>query len=586
MSYTSFMPSLYSTYRPKEFSQLIGQSHITKLLKAELTKGLLGHAYLFIGPRGTGKTTTARILAKALNCTDLKSGEPCGECAICSSFDAGKFIDLIEIDAASNRGIDEIREIKEKIEYNPTMGKQKVYIIDEVHMLTKEAFNALLKTLEEPPSFVTFILATTEPHKVPATIMSRCEKYEFRLGGVKELTQSLSSIMESEKIKVDKKGMELLVTHAGGSYRDAASLLDTIIAATGDKELSFDEVRNALGLPDVELVNTYVMALAEKSLSSALVTLDEIFARGTNIPQFTKSVILVLRDSMLEKEKAEEVSAELSSLSKARFTEIIRVLLEAYSAQKYAFDQRLPLQLATIQLIPEDDTPLTLKADKADKQGIKKVVEKPESKKEKEIEKLETKEADKKAEKEEVLESVSEEIGKVEEKQLAPENITTKPKKKLKRKKAKKAVQAKAVPFDTIVDLWSTFTAEVRKDHQHLYTFLMPAIPSGVQFDSQVNVLKVEIKVPFEFHRKQLENPKHQMALSAAAIKVYGTPMQFICILSKGQIAFKQEVIHDSTKSPLVTADMSAVKVEVPSVENALESAFDSVLGADVETLG
>lgn len=558
------MPSLYSTHRPKEFSQLIGQSHITKLLKAELSKGLLGHAYLFIGPRGTGKTTTARIFAKALNCEKLKNGEPCGACGMCAAFEEGKFIDLFEIDAASNRGIDEIREIKEKIEYNPTMGKQKVYIIDEVHMLTKEAFNALLKTLEEPPSFVTFILATTEPHKVPATIMSRCEKYEFRLGGTKELLQSLSSIMEAEHIKIDKKGLDLLVTHAGGSYRDAASLLDTIIASTGDKEITFAEIRSALGLPDAELVNTYMMAIAEKSLGSALTTLEEIFSRGTNISQFIKSVILLARDSMLDREKAQEVSTEMASLGKARYLEIIKVLLDAYSAQKYAFDQRLPLQLATIQLIPEQD-------ELFDISRVAKVA------------KVQAAERPVVEEKKTSPENIPAEASKPEDIKLT--EVQPKPKKKLKKKKAKK-IEAKPVPFDTIVELWGSFTAEVRKDHQHLYTFLVPAVPCGVQFDSQLQVLKVEIKVPFDFHKKQLENPKHQIAMAEAALKVYGTPVQFICILSKEQIVFKKEVIHDSAQSPLASESPLVQKVEANSVESSLESAFDSVLGADVETLG
>jgi DNA polymerase-3 subunit gamma/tau len=562
------MPSLYSTHRPKEFGQLIGQTHITKLLKAELTKGLAGHAYLFIGPRGTGKTTTARILAKALNCENPKNGEPCGACALCQAFEAGKFLDLIEIDAASNRGIDEIREIKEKIEYNPVMGKQKVYIIDEVHMLTKEAFNALLKTLEEPPHFVTFILATTEPHKIPATIMSRCEKYEFRLGGAKELSQALSIIMEAENIHVDKKAVELLITHAGGSYRDAVSLLDTIIAATGDTELTYDEVRTALGLPDTELVHEYVISIAEKSLAGALATLDEVFARGTNIGQFTKSVILLFRDLMLDKEVAEGIGEELATLTSARCTEVLKALLEAYSAQKYAFDQRLPLQLATIQLIPEDLTSAT---------PSERTVEKP-------AKSIEVKALKEKVEKvasaiapEAAIEESTSETT-IDQTPAQPEPT----KKKLKRKKTK--LVAKPVPFDTIVDLWGVFTREVQKDHKHLYTFLVPALPCGVQFDTQMQVLKVEVKVPFEFHRKQLENPKHQLELVAAAQKIYKTPIQFIYIISKEQIVFKKEVMHDSTKSPLVT-DVAAVKVEQLPAASALESAFDSVLGADVETL-
>lgn len=560
------MSSLYTRYRPKDFSGVVGQSHITKLLKAELKKNLAGHAYLFIGPRGTGKTTTARILAKALNCTALHEGEPCGSCAMCVAFDQGKFLDLIEIDAASNRGIDEMREIKEKIEYNPTMGSKKIYIIDEVHMLTKEAFNALLKTLEEPPAYVTFILATTEPHKIPATILSRCEKYEFRLGGTKELKQTLSSIMESENIQVDKKGIELLITHAGGSYRDAVSLLDTIVAATGDKELSFDEVRIALGLPDSELVNSYVVALAEKSLEVALAALHEVFIRGTNIAQFTKSVILLVRDVMMERELGDEIGPILRSVSSARYTEIIKVLLEAYTSQKYSFDQRLPLQLATIQLIPEGEigTPLRKSEPVKQKNETAKITEMQAG----------------------IQESKKSEAVTSEERIPTGEKGKTKKATVKKKKKVSHRIDAKPIPFETVVDLWPQFTQEVQKEQRHLYTFLVPAVPCGVQFDSQLQVVKIEIKVPFDFHKKQLENAKHQQLLGKAALKIYGSPVQFICILSKEQIVFKKQVVHDSSKSPLLSeGSVVGTSVEADPIAS-LESAFDSVLGGDVEMLG
>lgn len=572
------MPSLYSVYRPNKFSELVGQGHITKLLKAELAKNLTGHAYLFIGPRGTGKTTTARIFAKALNCTNLQDGEPCGTCPSCKAFEEGKFIDLIEIDAASNRGIDEIREIKERIEYNPSMGKQKVYIIDEVHMLTKEAFNALLKTLEEPPAYVTFILATTEPHKVPATIMSRCEKFEFRLGNQKDITAALKTIMDKEHIEVDKKGLDLLVTHSGGSYRDAISLLDTIIAATGDKALSYDEVQQALGLPDEAVIIDYVHALAENNLSTALTSLDTVFTRGTNIPQFTKSVILFLRDAMVAEDR-KELDPIVASLSKNRLSEMIKVLLDAYTAQRYAFDHRLPLQVATVQLIP--DTGKSEPVKKApEPQPVKetatplKVIE--------HVEKVEP-EPVAKPEQEDKQVEVKPEVPKEEVKA----SVVSAPKKKLKKKAKKKAQEAvnKAVSLDEIITSWGAFVRDLQKEHKNLYTFLMGAMPSSAQFDEQMKITKVEIKVPYDFHKKQLESPKNQLILVDTAKKIFGSAIQLVCVICKNEIVFRNDVAG-CADTTVVTPAPDTVKIEARPQESGLESAFDSVLGADVESLG
>lgn len=582
MPYTHLMPSLYTRYRPKQFSQLVGQNHITKLLKAELSKSLAGHAYLFIGPRGTGKTTTARILAKALNCTDLSAGEPCGACASCIAFDEGKFIDLIEIDAASNRGIDEIRDLKEKIEYNPSMGKQKVYIIDEVHMLTKEAFNALLKTLEEPPSYVTFILATTEPQKVPATILSRCEKFEFKLGGSRDLSQALKGIMEQESVTVEKKAMDLLVSHAGGSYRDAVSLLDTIVASSGDKELTEEDIRASLGLPDSEVVETYIEALAAQDLSRAIESLEEIFARGTNISQFIKAVVLTLRDFLIDRDRLGQYSGAISQFTKSRLTECVKILLDAYNAQKYAFDHRLPLQLATAQLITEGGEEVLPIASPKKEQGesvssqkkVAPVVEKISVTVESVIPENEPV-----VQKEAPVAVVSPVVG---------DNTLAVVKKKKKLKKKKAPITGKQIPFEQVTEMWERFTREVQKENRQLFTFVMAANPSGMQFDPQLQIPKIEVKVPFDFHKKQIENPKNQKFLSDTAVKVYGTPMQFVCIISKEEIVFKKSpssVSSAGAASPMATPTIDTVKVDIKPKESALESAFDSVLGADVESL-
>ena len=221
---------LYRKYRAQNFDELVGQDHITKILKNAIKGDQLSHAYLFVGSRGTGKTTTARVLAKAVNCLKpKKDGNPCNKCEVCLSVSNGTFLDLVEIDAASNRGIDQIRELKERIEFSPVKGKYKIYIIDEVHMLTNEAFNALLKTLEEPPEHIIFILATTDAHKLPPTILSRCQRYDFRLGTEKEIRDTLLMVLKNENINIEEKGLEILVRNARGSYRDALSLLDVVM---------------------------------------------------------------------------------------------------------------------------------------------------------------------------------------------------------------------------------------------------------------------------------------------------------------------------------------------------------------------
>src|SRR5690606_38260502 len=251
--------SLYNKYRSQTFDELVGQESVTKLLKNAVKKGKIANAYLMVGSRGTGKTSTARILAKALNCSHLtEEGNPCNECNHCMAISKGSFLDLIEIDAASNRGIDQIRELKERLEFSPVEGRYKIYIIDEVHMLTKEAFNALLKTLEEPPSHVIFMLATTDVHKLPATILSRCQRYDFKLGSDDDLKGVLEDIAKKEGVKLDSEAVSLIIENAHGSYRDALSLLDVVIsgqiASEKPSEVSEAEVRKILGIPDLTMV--------------------------------------------------------------------------------------------------------------------------------------------------------------------------------------------------------------------------------------------------------------------------------------------------------------------------------------------
>lgn len=251
--------SLYRKYRPQNFENLVGQNHVRTILINAIKRGEVAHAYLFTGPRGTGKTSTARLIAKALNCTDLRNEyDPCDECEFCKDINDGRLIDLIEIDAASNRGIDEIRDLKEKINYSPTRGNCKVYIIDEVHMLTKEAFNALLKTLEEPPEHSFFVLATTEVHKIPNTIISRCQRFDFRRIGDEDLLGRLKFVVEQEGFEASDEALKMVVDNANGGGRDAIGLLEQLVV---DGKLNIGIMKNVLGTAGRKIVGDFKEAL-------------------------------------------------------------------------------------------------------------------------------------------------------------------------------------------------------------------------------------------------------------------------------------------------------------------------------------
>src|SRR3989344_3003758 len=251
--------ALYRKYRPQVFSEIIGQEHVVQILTNAITAAKISHAYLFSGPRGSGKTTIARLLAKAVNCEDKKDYEPCNKCPSCLEINQGRSLDLIEIDAASHRGIDEIRELKEGIKFTPTKSKYKVFIIDESHQLTKEAANALLKTLEEPPSHAIFILATTEIQKMIPTVISRCQRFDFRRLTLPEILKRLEIISKKENLQIEKEALEVIALNSGGSFRDAEGLLDQVIIFSGkEKEIKAEDIKDFLGIVDTQLISQLV----------------------------------------------------------------------------------------------------------------------------------------------------------------------------------------------------------------------------------------------------------------------------------------------------------------------------------------
>lgn len=359
---------LYRKYRPQKFSEVIGQEHITRTLQNAIRMGKIAHAYLFTGPRGSGKTTVARILAKVVNCEKNKDSEPCNECSACKEITSGRALDLIEIDAASHTGVDNIREVVvDGTRFSPTQLKFKVYIIDESHMLSKGAFNALLKTLEEPPAHAIFVLATTEPHKIPQTILSRCQRFDFRKLNLPQMAELLSRIAQEEKVNVDKQALQLIALNADGDMRDAETLLEQIISLE-DKKITLKEVQRILGTTDILAVIKLVDFLVDKKTKEGLSYINKLANKGYDLEQFSKSLIDYLRklliikiDPELHKLAAPELTPEQLAKIKqqgAKFetknlTNLLRLFIQASWEIKGALFPQLPLELAIVESIGE-----------------------------------------------------------------------------------------------------------------------------------------------------------------------------------------------------------------------------------------
>ncbi|MBP2645157.1 MAG: dnaX 2 [Firmicutes bacterium] len=353
--------ALYRQWRPQDFDNLIGQEPISTTLKNAIKTGKIGHAYLFSGPRGTGKTTTAKILAKALNCEDGPTDTPCNQCANCKRINAGTAMDVLEIDAASNRGIDEIRDLREAVKFAPVDARYKVYIIDEVHMLTTEAFNALLKTLEEPPAHVVFILATTEPHKIPATIHSRCQRYDFRRIRVSEIERRLMDVAEKSSIDATAEAVKMIAVHADGGLRDALSILDQCTAVC-EGTVTADAVRNLLGLVGHEWIWKLMEAVGDRNAPEVMVLIDEVIALGKDTRQILIELALHGRSMMLYKAVPDADSVQMYSDDKkvlesqcAKFTydeivNMIQTLQLAANEAKWAAEPRIALEMALLSL--------------------------------------------------------------------------------------------------------------------------------------------------------------------------------------------------------------------------------------------
>lgn len=355
--------ALYRKFRPDNFEDVKGQDHIVTTLKNQIKSDHIGHAYLFCGTRGTGKTTVAKIFAKAVNCENPGEKGPCGECAMCRSIAEGSSMNVIEMDAASNNKVDDIRQVIEEVQYSPANGKYKVYIIDEVHMLTTSAFNALLKTLEEPPSYLIFILATTEVHKIPLTILSRCQRYDFKRISVQTIADRLKELLDKEGIEAEEKALLYIAKLADGALRDGLSLLEQCISFYFGEKLTYEKVLKVLGAVDTEVYADFVKILANDDVAGMISMLDEVIAAGKDLTRFCDELIWYLRNLLMAKttehpEKIVDMSEEncrtLIEVSKLLETEMIfryiRVLSDVENQMKYASQKRVLFEIALLKL--------------------------------------------------------------------------------------------------------------------------------------------------------------------------------------------------------------------------------------------
>lgn len=358
--------SLYRKYRPQNFSEISGQEEIVSTLVNSINKKMVAHAYLFCGPRGVGKTTTARVLAKAINCLQPNGAEPCNKCASCLAINNGSAIDITEIDAASNRGIDDVRELRESVKYSPNVLKYKVLIIDECHQLSKDAANALLKTLEEPPAHAIFILATTEIHKMIPTIISRCQRFDFRKVSVADTLEKLKEVAKAEKVKIEDGALELIASNSQGSMRDAQVLLAQIFASGGKEEIKAKDIKNLLGLVDIKILSDFFAFLVADKSKEAIEFLNQIFDKGYDPHEFVNDLISYLRQALLLKIDKTLLNPLMANLTKEDILQLnehvkltnqefihkaISVFMQAKSAIKFSPLPQLPLELAIVELI-------------------------------------------------------------------------------------------------------------------------------------------------------------------------------------------------------------------------------------------
>lgn len=491
------MPALYRQYRPVTFAEITGQNHITSVLGQEILKNKIAHAYLFQGPRGTGKTTTARVFAKRLNCLESKTNEPCGTCTSCVAHDRKSSLDMIEIDAASNRGIDDIRALRETTSLAPTNGTYKIYIIDEVHMLSGPAFAALLKTLEEPPKHVVFILATTELHKVPATIASRCQLFRFRRATAEEMKTRLTHLLEQEKRTADDDVISFITRRSDGCYRDAESLLGQLLSHSEDN-VTLGEASDLLGVPSPEIIENFLEALVAGNAQKAVALATKAYTDGFDSDQFIQEAVRTARDGIVRNITNTNPPAFASGLNAVdRITVIMRAFLGALQDIAYVPEPMIALELAILTSCVGVKREVPVAQQVVSQQPV--------------------------AQPAVPVRPVAEQAPVVQQKAVAPKPITP------------VAVAAPAVApaltnedpaaFSKIQSNWEAIIQSLRKANPVASTFLRATTPTRITDGALI------LKMQFPLHKTFFEKPDNAQLVQSAMKEVMGSSLKIRCEL-------------------------------------------------------
>jgi DNA polymerase-3 subunit gamma/tau len=496
--------ALYRKWRPHTFDEMVGQGHVTHTLQNALLSGRISHAYLFAGPRGTGKTSMGRLLAKAVNCLSTEDDKPCNQCRICQAINEGRLLDLIEIDAASNRGIDEVRGIREKVGFRPNEARYKVYILDEAHMLTEPAFNALLKTLEEPPPHVIFVLVTTEPHKIPSTIVSRCQRFDFRRIPLQDMIDLLEHIAEQEELAVEPTALELVARSATGSMRDAESLLDQLMSY-GSQEITLAQVQSVLGTVSSQAVGELVNQLMARNVAKGLDVINRVIGDGVDPRQFTHQVVDYLRELLLIKvgegsslvrvtpETLQEMKGQAAQLSTGELIKVVKLFHQAGLDLKAGAQSQLPLELAFIDATLGEEkkaTPPAARpssgADLRTSAGAK-VASSP---------------------------------------QPAPASEPTRAVKEKAREESGATSTGLELTLDTVNSQWGRILGEIKLRNRSVEALLKSCRPLSVAGQ------EVVLGFPYPFHKEKVEEPKNKALVESVVSQVVKGSCYIRCVLS------------------------------------------------------